>query len=149
METAAAAPVQTPSAQPTIDSNEPVTPIDSNAPEVPQQAVLPPLVAKEAKKKKFSSISIPAVKEDDPDNPPATARIRLGICAMDKKARSKPMHEILSRLDAKSFRVVFFGDDMILNEPVEEWPGCDILIAFYSNGRVSCEVPYVCICVCV
>ena len=61
-------------------------------------------------------------------------RIRLGICAMDKKARSKPMAEILSRLDEKDFQVVFFGDDMILNRPVEEWPICDVVIAFFSKG---------------
>ena len=61
-------------------------------------------------------------------------RIRLGICAMDKKARSKPMAEILSRLDEKDFQVVFFGDDMILNRPVEEWPICDVVVAFFSKG---------------
>lgn len=60
--------------------------------------------------------------------------IRLGICAMDKKARSKPMAEILSRLDEDHFRVVFFGDDIILNKPVEEWPVCDVLIAFFSKN---------------
>jgi hypothetical protein len=36
------------------------------------------------------------------------AKIRLGICAMDKKARSKPMAEILSRLDETVFDVIFF-----------------------------------------
>ena len=61
-------------------------------------------------------------------------RIRLGICAMDKKARSKPMAEILSRLDEEVFHVVFFGDDVILKKPVEEWPICHVLIAFYSKG---------------
>ena len=61
-------------------------------------------------------------------------RVRLGICAMDKKARSKPMAEILSRLDENHFHVIFFGDDLILNHPVEEWPHCDVLIAFYSKG---------------
>ena len=61
-------------------------------------------------------------------------RIRLGICAMDKKARSKPMSEILKRLDPNTFESVFFGDDIILNEPVDNWPICDVLIAFYSNG---------------
>lgn len=34
----------------------------------------------------------------------------------------------------KSFHVVFFGDDLILNKPVEEWPTCHVLIAFYSKG---------------
>jgi hypothetical protein len=63
-----------------------------------------------------------------------TDRIRLGICAMDKKARSKPMAEILSRLDEKLFKVVFFGDQVILHSPVEEWPICDVLIAFHSKG---------------
>jgi len=63
-----------------------------------------------------------------------TERIRLGVCAMDKKARSKPMAEILKRLDISTFDSVFFGDDLILNEPVENWPVCDVLIAFYSNG---------------
>eukprot|EP00985_Skeletonema_marinoi_P012906 scaffold6316_cov113-Skeletonema_marinoi.AAC.7 len=62
------------------------------------------------------------------------ARIRLGICAMDKKARSKPMSEILKRLDQLTFEPVFFGDALILNDPVESWPICDVLIAFYSNG---------------
>ena len=61
-------------------------------------------------------------------------RIRLGLCAMDKKARSKPMSEILKRLDPTAFEPIFFGDDAILNEPVESWPICDVLIAFYSNG---------------
>eukprot|EP00934_Nitzschia_sp_Nitz4_P000211 Nitzschia sp. Nitz4//scaffold133_size116822//59458//63473//NITZ4_003808-RA/size116822-processed-gene-0.32-mRNA-1//1//CDS//3329535399//211//frame0 len=61
-------------------------------------------------------------------------RVRLGICAMDKKARSTPMAEILSRLDEKDFHVIFFGDDLILNQPVEAWPKCQVLIAFFSKG---------------
>ena len=65
----------------------------------------------------------------------ADGRIQIGICAMDKKARSKPMAEILSRLDETMFRVVFFGDDLILNRPIQEWPSnIDVLIAFYSKG---------------
>jgi hypothetical protein len=91
-----------------------------------------PSPRKDSKKKKASNIFIPAAKPDDLDCP--SERIRLGICAMDKKARSKPMGEILSRLDEKLFRVVFFGDQMIQNEPVEDWPICDVLIAFYSTG---------------
>ena len=62
-------------------------------------------------------------------------RIVLGICAMDKKARSKPMAEILSRLDETLFKVVFFGDEVILEKPIEDWPSkIDVLIAFYSKG---------------
>jgi inositol hexakisphosphate/diphosphoinositol-pentakisphosphate kinase len=61
-------------------------------------------------------------------------RVCLGICAMDKKARSKPMAEILSRLDEDLFDVVFFGDETILNQPIEEWPECDFLVAFFSKG---------------
>ena len=91
-----------------------------------------PSPRKDSKKKKASNIVIPAAKPDDPDCP--SERIRLGICAMDKKARSKPMGEILSRLDETLFRVVFFGDQMIQTEPVEDWPICDVLIAFYSTG---------------
>ena len=73
---------------------------------------------------------IPAAKHNNnvPD------RIQLGICAMDKKARSKPMAEILSRLDEKQFEVIFFGDQVILNEPIEKWPQCDVLVAFFSKG---------------
>lgn len=44
------------------------------------------------------------------------------------------MAEILSRLDEKDFQVVFFGDDTILNREVEEWPICDVVIAFFSKG---------------
>ena len=86
---------------------------------------------KSSKKSKDAPL-IPAAQqsgEADSDD-----RIRLGICAMDKKARSKPMAEILSRLDEKDFQVVFFGDDMILNRPVEEWPICDVVVAFFSKG---------------
>jgi hypothetical protein len=63
-----------------------------------------------------------------------SSKIVLGICAMDKKARSKPMSEILSRLDLEVFQVIIFGDECIKNEPIEAWPIVDVLIAFYSNG---------------
>lgn len=61
-------------------------------------------------------------------------RIRLGICAIDKKARSRPMAEILSRLDESLFAVVFFGDAVLCDAPAADWPVCDVLIAFYSKG---------------
>jgi len=71
---------------------------------------------------------------DDGSTSHLSSRIRLAICAMDKKARSKPMSEILDRLDDTLFQVTIFGDDRILNDDVEDWPICDALIAFYSDG---------------
>lgn len=62
------------------------------------------------------------------------AKYTIGICAMDKKVRSKPMKEILSRMPSALFRIVFFGDHTILHSPVEDWPKCDALIAFFSSG---------------
>jgi hypothetical protein len=73
---------------------------------------------------------IPAAASKDNAND----RIRLGICAMDKKARSKPMAEILSRLNEDHFQVVFYGDSIILNSPIEDWPICNVVIAFFSKG---------------
>lgn len=62
------------------------------------------------------------------------ARYTLGICVMERKARSAPMLEILGRLPSDVFRVEFFSDEIIVNEPVESWPRCDALIAFFSTG---------------
>lgn len=61
------------------------------------------------------------------------ALIRLGVCAMDKKAGSRPMTAILGRLGS-GFEVVKFGDDTLLHVPVAEWPICDVLISFFSTG---------------
>jgi len=62
------------------------------------------------------------------------SKILVGICAMDKKARSKPMAEILSRLDDEVFDVEIFGNSTILSEPITSWPVVDVLIAFFSDG---------------
>ncbi|KAM9167743.1 inositol hexakisphosphate and diphosphoinositol-pentakisphosphate kinase 2 isoform 2-T2 [Mergus octosetaceus] len=54
---------------------------------------------------------------------------------MAKKSKSKPMKEILERLSMfKYITVVIFEEDVILNEPVENWPLCDCLISFHSKG---------------
>lgn len=52
---------------------------------------------------------------------------------MDKKATSKPMREILSRLPPDVFEIVIFGDETILNAPIEDWPVVEVLITFYSS----------------
>lgn len=66
----------------------------------------------------------------------------IGICALEAKSRSKPMRNILDRLLASNahpsnpvhFDLILFTDQMILDEPIGQWPDCDALIAFYSAG---------------
>lgn len=54
---------------------------------------------------------------------------------MDKKARSKQMNAIVERLlRFGQFEVVIFGDDTILNSPVEDWPVCQCLLSWHSEG---------------
>ncbi|KAL3914527.1 MAG: hypothetical protein SGILL_006070 [Bacillariaceae sp.] len=94
----------------------------------------PPLSKPKLKKKQSGAYAPAIAAAEAPTSGESSDRIRLGICAMDKKARSKPMAEILSRLDESLFHVVFFGDDLIVNRPVQEWPEVSVLIAFYSKG---------------
>ncbi|RHZ34542.1 hypothetical protein DYB37_006589 [Aphanomyces astaci] len=80
-----------------------------------------------------------AASEDDPNNPSFQSRAQrryvVGVCAMEKKSRSKPMQEILRRLvKKKQFDLVIFTDDMILNRPIEDWPICEAIFSFYSTG---------------
>ncbi|XP_041999069.1 inositol hexakisphosphate and diphosphoinositol-pentakisphosphate kinase VIP2-like isoform X2 [Salvia splendens] len=62
-------------------------------------------------------------------------KITVGVCVMEKKASSAPMLEILERLEAfGEFEILYFGDKVILEEPIERWPICECLIAFHSTG---------------
>ncbi|PWN28532.1 putative VIP1-actin cytoskeleton organization and biogenesis-related protein [Jaminaea rosea] len=63
--------------------------------------------------------------------------ITLGVCALDRKARSKPMQNILNRILANrdlDVSIVNFGDKVILDEPADSWPVVDVLISFFSSG---------------
>uniref|UniRef100_A0A8C9GXC3 Inositol hexakisphosphate and diphosphoinositol-pentakisphosphate kinase n=1 Tax=Piliocolobus tephrosceles TaxID=591936 RepID=A0A8C9GXC3_9PRIM len=66
---------------------------------------------------------------------PPEPQIIVGICAMTKKSKSKPMTQILERLCRFDYlTVIILGEDVILNEPVENWPSCHCLISFHSKG---------------
>ncbi|XP_068458539.1 inositol hexakisphosphate and diphosphoinositol-pentakisphosphate kinase 1 isoform X3 [Clinocottus analis] len=73
--------------------------------------------------------------EDSDDESPPERQIVVGICAMMKKSKSKPMTQILERLCKFDYiNVVIFPEEVILEEPVENWPLCDCLISFHSKG---------------
>lgn len=78
----------------------------------------------------FSSYLNTVLTSDVPES-----KFIVGVCTMDVKARSKPMRHILNRLLVTGeFDVVIFGDKVILDEPVADWPYCDFLISFFSRG---------------
>ena len=67
--------------------------------------------------------------------PVTNRKIIVGVCAMEKKAKSKAMSAILTRLEKfGEFEILVFGDERILREPVEEWPKVDALLSWFSDG---------------
>ena len=51
------------------------------------------------------------------------------------QTHAPPMQSILSRLQHYDHvKIVVFSDDTILKEPVDLWPVCDCLLAFFSKG---------------
>ncbi|KAJ8901138.1 hypothetical protein NDN08_004998 [Rhodosorus marinus] len=61
---------------------------------------------------------------------------RLGVCVMAKKARSAGMKGIITHLNEfqPDLDVVVFEEELVLKEDVENWPICEFLIAFHSDG---------------
>jgi len=57
-------------------------------------------------------------------------RIRLGVCAMEKKTSCKPMQEILERLNATGDIVaIIFPEPIILYAPVQvDFPHLNLLL---------------------
>ncbi|XP_022819805.1 inositol hexakisphosphate and diphosphoinositol-pentakisphosphate kinase 2 isoform X3 [Spodoptera litura] len=71
----------------------------------------------------------------DPHSDGGGKKVVVGVCAMAKKSQSKPMKEILTRLDEFEYiKMLVFPEEVILKKPVEEWPICDCLISFHSKG---------------
>ncbi|KAL5223236.1 hypothetical protein ABZP36_027949 [Zizania latifolia] len=69
------------------------------------------------------------------DGSDSGCKIKIGVCVMEKKVSCSPMEQILERLRAfGEFEIIIFGDKVILEDPIESWPLCDCLIAFYSAG---------------
>ncbi|KAK9729107.1 Diphosphoinositol pentakisphosphate kinase 2 N-terminal domain [Popillia japonica] len=70
-----------------------------------------------------------------PDMEDGGKQVVVGVCAMAKKSQSKPMKEILTRLQEFEYiKIIVFPEEVILQKPVDEWPGCDCLISFHSKG---------------
>ncbi|KAL9933077.1 hypothetical protein V8E36_007795 [Tilletia maclaganii] len=90
----------------------------------------------------MSTAPSPPSSSPSPDHattatPTSKPVVMLGVAAMDRKARSKPMQNILNRLmahDEVDIQIVMFGDKTLIDEPPESWPVCDVLISFFSSG---------------
>ncbi len=59
----------------------------------------------------------------------------LGICAMSKKVNSKHMQKILKNIKKfDEFKLIYFSEDLIFDEEIENWPIVESMIVFFSTG---------------
>ncbi|KAL7046209.1 hypothetical protein ACKWTF_002513 [Chironomus riparius] len=73
--------------------------------------------------------------DSDEDDEGQMNNVVVGICAMSKKTQSRPMKEILTRLQEFEFiKIYVFSEDVILKEDIENWMPVDCLISFHSKG---------------
>ncbi|WVQ81892.1 hypothetical protein IAT38_004019 [Cryptococcus sp. DSM 104549] len=109
-------------------------------------SMLPPPPPSPSKRR---SPSQPIIVDKRPSSPPSMMHLNrsptaapkqptvvLGVCAMDVKARSKAMREILTRLvdiEKGGLEVKIFGDVVILEEDISHWPPVDVLVSFFST----------------
>ena len=62
-------------------------------------------------------------------------KIKLGICAMEKKINSSHMQNILNGIKQYNLiEIIIFKEDIIFNKEIEKWPIVDALIIFFSDG---------------
>ena len=48
------------------------------------------------------------------------------------------MKMLMERIDPY-FEIVIFQEEMILNDPIEQWPIVDVLMGWYSDGFIFIE----------
>ena len=58
----------------------------------------------------------------------------IGVCALDSKVRNKISMNISRLISRSEFDMIIFGDKVILDEPMENWPVCGFLISWFSEG---------------
>ena len=63
-------------------------------------------------------------------------KIKLGICAMEKKAESISMKNILNLIKKQDplIEIIIFSKNTIFEKNIEDWPIIDVFLCFFSEG---------------